>query len=117
MKFAMMAALTFGLCCTPAFAQTQAPDNGSMQAQDQDSAKAGKSWTGCISSKDGKFYLATKKHPEGVQIMSSDDLSKHVGHTVTVMGSMQKSTDASTPPMLNVTSMKMVSESCAMTKQ
>jgi hypothetical protein len=115
MKLAMLGALTLGLCCTPAFAQTtQAPDNGAMQSQD--SAKAARSWTGCISSKDGKFYLATKKHPEGVQIMSDDDLSKHVGHTVTVMGTMQKSSDASMPAMLTVTSMKMVSESCAMPK-
>src|SRR5579862_6129573 len=114
MKFALLAALTFGLCCTPAFAQTPSQDNGSMQSQG--SAKAAKSWTGCIAKKDGKYWLQTKKHPDGVELMSNDDLSAHVGHTVTVMGTMQKS-DASMPAMLNVTSMKMVSESCAMTKQ
>jgi hypothetical protein len=116
MKFAMLAALTLGLCCTPAFAQT--PDN-STPTQDNGAMKSGKGRevTGCISQKDGKFWLMTKKHPDGIQLMSSDDLSKHVGHTVTVMGTMQKSSDASMPPMLNVSSMKMVSESCAMSKQ
>jgi hypothetical protein len=33
--------------------------------------------------------LKKKKHPDGVELMSSDDLKPHVGHKVSVTGIMQ----------------------------
>ena len=33
--------------------------------------------------------LKNKKHPDGVELMSSDDLKPHVGHKVSVTGMMQ----------------------------
>ena len=47
--------------------------------------------TGCIGEKDGKYMLMDKKHPDGVELMSSEDLKPHVGHKVTVTGMMQNS--------------------------
>jgi hypothetical protein len=79
--------------------------------------------TGCIAEKNGKYMLKNKKHPEGVELMSSDDLKPHVGHKVSVTGMMQGDSAMSGDKMSNdsmamsgfkVTSMKMVSEQCTM---
>ncbi len=48
------------------------------------------SMTGCISEKDGKFMMMNASHPDGVQLMSSEDLKAHVGHKVRVKGTMEK---------------------------
>ena len=77
--------------------------------------------------------LKNKKHPDGVELMSSDDLKPHVGHKVSVTGMMQGDTAMSDDKMskdsmskdrmskdsmamsgFKVTNMKMVSEQCTM---
>jgi hypothetical protein len=99
--------------------------------------------TGCVAEKDGKYILKDKKHPDGVELMSSDDLKPHVGHKVSVTGMMQGDSAMAGDKMsknnmskdsmakdnmakdnmakdnmamsgFKVTSMKMVSEKCAM---
>jgi hypothetical protein len=103
------------------------------------------SMTGCISEKDGKYMLMNKKHPDGVQLMGSEDMGQHVGHKVKVTGTMEKmdamgdskSGDAMKPDdkkmdsgdkmkgdsmghesmgMMKVNSMKMESSKCDMSK-
>jgi hypothetical protein len=109
-------------CSTYAVAQSGMSSDSSMQ---NGSGKK-MSMTGCVSEKDGRYLLMTKKHPDGIQMMSSEDMKPHVGHEITVMGTMQKM-DASGGSMgssdsgmskgmmqMNVTSMKMVSETCSM---
>jgi hypothetical protein len=73
--------------------------------------------------KDGKYMLKNKKHPDGVELMSSDDLKPHVGHKINVTGMMQGDSAMSGDSMskdnmamagFKVTSMKMVSEQCTM---
>lgn len=75
--------------------------------------------------------LKNKKHPDGVELMSSDDLKPHVGHKVSVTGMMQgdsamsddkMSTDSMSKDRMSkdsmaasgfkVTSMNMASEQC-----
>jgi hypothetical protein len=107
-------------CSMSAFAQSGMSSDSSMQ---NGSAKK-MSMTGCVAEKDGKYMLMTKKHPDGIQLMSSEDLKPHVGHEIMVMGTMQKmdssggsmSNDSMSKGMMqmNVTSMKMVSETCSM---
>jgi hypothetical protein len=107
-------------CSMSAFAQSGMSSDSSMQ---NGSAKK-MSMTGCVAEKDGKYMLMTKKHPDGIQLMSSENLKPHVGHEIMVMGTMQKmdssggsmSNDSMSKGMMqmNVTSMKMVSETCSM---
>jgi hypothetical protein len=124
--------LMFVLACSmTAFAQSGMSSDSTMQ---NGSGKA-MSMTGCVAEKDGKYMLQTKKHRDGVMLMSSEDMKPHVGHTVTVMGSMQHMDAGSGGAMasggamssgssdtgmskgmmqMNVTSMKMVSDTCSM---
>ena len=86
-QIALLACLTLTFCM-PAFAQTSGTDNSQTSMSQSDSMNSGKmmgkkmSATGCISQKDGKFMLMNKKHPDGVELMSSEDLQPHVGHKV-----------------------------------
>ena len=76
--------------------------------------------------------LKNKKHPDGVELMSSDDLKPDVGHKVSVTGMMQgdsamsddkmskdsmskdrMSKDSMATSGFKVTSMNMASEQCA----
>jgi hypothetical protein len=118
-------------CSFSAMAQTGMSSDSSMKQSDQ----MGKNMTmtGCVSEKDGKYLLTNKKHPDGVQLMSSEDLKPHVGHKISVTGTMEKSGNAmkSDDKMSNstsdtmsnkamsmsefkVSSMKMISTSCGM---
>lgn len=67
--------------------------------------------------------MMNKEHPEGVQLMSSDDMKPHVGHEMQVTGMMEKMSGASADSMksddtmksgmkMKVTKMKMMSEKC-----
>lgn len=127
-----MLMLMFVLACSmSAVAQSGMSSDSSMQ----NGSGKNMSMTGCIAEKDGKYMLQTKKHPDGVQLTSSEDLKPHVGHEVTVMGTMQHMDAGSGGSMasggamssgssdtgmskgmmqMNVTSMKMVSETCSM---
>jgi hypothetical protein len=51
--------------------------------------------------------MMNKANPKGVQLMTSDDLTAHVGHKVKVMGTMSDDKMS-----MNVTSMKMISTTC-----
>jgi hypothetical protein len=107
-------------CSLSAFAQSGMSSDSSVQ---NGSAKK-MSMTGCVAEKDGKYMLMTKKHPDGIQLMSSEDLKPHVGHEIMVTGTMQKmdssggsmSNDSMSKGMMqmNVATMKMVSETCSM---
>ncbi len=78
--------------------------------------------TGCIAEKDGMYVMTSKNHPEGVQLMASDDMKPHVGHTMKVSGMMMKTdnspaaaTTGSAPTSmhkLKVSKMDMVSDHC-----
>jgi hypothetical protein len=132
-------ALVFG---TLTFAQTtpgtQAPDtNPSTQpqtspSQSSDMSKMGdtkgeKKLKGCIKSSGGSYSLE-QKGGKDVALNSSQDLSAHVGHMVTVHGSYAggsssasgaaSSSGASSAggEMFNVTKVDMVSDSCSMDK-
>jgi hypothetical protein len=71
--------------------------------------------------------LKNKKHPDGVELMSSDDLKPHVGPEVSATGMMQggsamsddsmsqdrMSKDSMAASGFKVTAMTMASEQCA----
>jgi hypothetical protein len=112
MKFITLLAALVLACCTAAIASPQ--DNGSASdstTKQSDSMKSGKSmtWVGCIAEKDGKYVLQNAKHPDGVELDTTEDLKPHVGHKVKIMGSMETSDNMK---MVKVTSMKMVSDTC-----
>ena len=75
-------------CSMSAMAQSGMSSDSSMK-HDNMSGKS-MSMTGCIGEKDGKYMMMDKKHPDGVQLMSSEDLKPHVGHKVKVTGTMEK---------------------------
>jgi hypothetical protein len=64
--------------------------------------------------------MTNQEHPDGVQLMSSEDLKPHVGHKVKVTGMMEGMSGDSMKPddkmpmmgMMKVSSMKMVSAHC-----
>src|SRR5277367_3837191 len=80
--------LTF---CIPAVAQSSG--NSQMKADNMKSGKA-MSMTGCISEKDGHYMMTNKEHPDGVMLMSSNDLKSEVGHKLKVNGMMENSSMA-----------------------
>ena len=98
------------MCSIPAFPQT------STSSQKSDTMKTGKmmSMTGCISEKDGKYMMMNKEHPDGVMLMSSDDMKPHVGHKVKVSGMMENGKDNMMD--MKMSSMKMMSATCDPTK-
>jgi hypothetical protein len=123
--------LMFVLACpVTMMAQTGMSSDSSMK----NSGQMGKTttMTGCVSEKDGSYLLTNKNHPHGIQLTSSENLKEHVGHKVSVTGTMEKSKDAmkSNDKMSNstmshdsmsmgmaafkVNSLKMVSTSCGM---
>jgi hypothetical protein len=132
MKIRMCCMTVLMLACSVSlFAQTPMSGDSSMKKSDA----MGKQVTisGCIAENDGKYMLKNKKHPDGVELMSSDDLKPHVGHKVSVTGMMQgdsamsgdqmskdsmskdsTSKDSMAKSGFKVTSMKMVSEQCTM---
>lgn len=75
------------LVCSFSIAAQAGMSSDSMKKSDSMGKKM--TMTGCVSEKDGKYMLMDKKHPEGVELMSSEDLKPHVGHKVTVNGMMQ----------------------------
>ncbi|HEY1800828.1 MAG TPA: hypothetical protein VGG46_07830 [Terriglobales bacterium] len=128
MKTITHAMLMFVLACSvAAMAQTGMSSDSSMKKSDQ----MGKSttMTGCLVQKDGKYLLTNEKHPDGVQLMGSENLKPHVGHKISVTGMMGKSGNAMKSddkmssntmsmgmPGFHVNSMKMISDKCSMGK-
>ena len=123
-KMQWMAMLVLA-CSVSMVAQTGMSSDSSMKKSDSMGKQM--TMTGCVSAKDGKYMLSNKKHPDGVELMTSDDLKAHVGHKVSVTGMMQgdnamgemKSDDQMSKDHMamsgfKVTSMKMVSDKCDM---
>ncbi len=91
MKKTMNAMLMLVLACTmSAFAQTDMSSDSSMKKSDHKMMGKKMSMKGCIMEKDGKYMMMNKEHPDGVGLMSSEDLKPHVGHKVAVKGMMEK---------------------------
>jgi hypothetical protein len=113
-------------CSVSLFAQTGMSSDSSMKKSN--SAGNQMTMTGCVAEKDDKYMLKDKKHPDGVELMSSDDLKPHIGHKVRVTGMMQgdnamagdnmskdsMSKDSMAMSGFKIISMKMVSEKCTM---
>ncbi len=125
--------MTMLACSLPALAQSNMSSDSSMKS-DKMMGKT-KTVTGCISEKDGKYMITDKAHPNGVELMSSNDLKPHVGHKVKVTGTMEKMDAMSGDSMskdsmskdngmkheemgmaMKVSDMKMISDQCDMSK-
>jgi hypothetical protein len=109
-------------CSVSVLAQTGMSSDSSMNK----SMSKKMTMTGCVSEKGGKYMLTDKKHPDGLELMSSQDLKVHVGHKISVTGMMESAMagdsmakdsmakDSMATSGFRVTSMKMVSDHCAM---
>ncbi|MBA3916371.1 MAG: hypothetical protein H0X25_21505 [Acidobacteriales bacterium] len=132
MKLMLMVVLA---CSLSAVAQTDMSSDSSMKKDHMSGKKM--SMTGCVAEKDGKYMMMNKDHPQGVQLMSSEDMKSHVGHKVKVNGMMEKMGPTSADSMktdekmpkddkmkhgdmgmmgMKVSNMKMMSEQCDMSK-
>ena len=106
MKKTMNTMLMLVLACTmSAFAQTGMSSDSSKKSGDKMMGKK-MSMKGCIMEKDGKYMMMNKEHPDGVGLMSSEDLKPHVGHKVAVKGMMEKMDDMSAGSMNSDDKMK-----------
>ncbi len=110
-------------------AQTDMPHDSSMK-KDHVHDKKLMSMTGCITEKDGKYMMTNLEHPDGVRLVSSEELKPHLGHQVKVTGIMEGMSEDSTKPAdktasndnmkhdtmammgMKVSSMKMLSAHC-----
>ena len=122
-------------CSVSVMAQTDMSSDSSMKKNRMSGKKM--SMTGCMAEKDGKFMMMNKEHPDGVQLMSSEDLKPHAGHKVKVTGMMEKMDAMSGDSMksddkmpkdeqmkhqdmgmmeMKVSSIKMISDQCDMSK-
>ena len=131
-KFMLMLVLA---CSMSVMAQTDMSSDSSMKKNQMSGKKM--SMRGCIAEKDGKYMMMNKEHPDGVQVMSSEDLKPHAGHEVKVTGVMEKMDAMSGDSMksddkmpkdekmkhqdmgmmeMKVSSMKMISDQCDMSK-
>ena len=107
-------------CSVTVVAQTSMSSDSSMKKSDSMGKQM--TMTGCVSEKDGKYMLTDKKHPNGVELTSSEDLKPHVGHKISVTGMMEggamsgdsMSNDNMAMAGFKVNSMKMVSDHCSM---
>ena len=111
-------------CSVSVLAQTGMSSDSSMNKSGSMGKKM--TMTGCVSEKDGKYMLTDKNHPDGMELMSSQDLKPHVGHKISVTGMMESpmsgdgmakdssAKDTMATSGFKVTSMKMVSDHCAM---
>jgi len=107
-------------CSVTVVAQTSMSSDSSMKKSDSMGKQM--TMTGCVSEKDGKYMLTDKKHPNGVELTSSEDLKPHVGHKISVTGMMEgeamsgdsMSKDNMAMAGFKVNSMKMVSDHCSM---
>ena len=70
-------------CCLGVSAQSFT--SGDSMKHDKMAGKK-TSISGCISEKDGKYLLSNDKHPDGVELSTSEDLKPHVGQKVRVTG-------------------------------
>ena len=57
--------------------------------------------TGCVQKEGSGYALVDKKHPNGVQLLTSEDLSAHVGHKVEVKGMWEAGSMSSSSSSMN----------------
>jgi hypothetical protein len=87
-------------------------NNSSMNKNDNGEHKL----KGCVQSQRGQYMLETKK--DKMVALTGQDVSAHVGHEVQVKGTWtsgsmsQSSTGSSGEKTLNVTDVKMISDTC-----
>lgn len=81
---------------SPSTAPSSAPDMGTRSASGKQTtgteakeAKGEKKLKGCIESQGGQYVLKEKSGKE-IPLTGSADFASHVGHTVTVHGTMEK---------------------------
>ena len=102
------------------------PDNSSSSAQtdqgmsnqNHNSSSGEKKIKGCVQSQGGQYALETKKGK--TVALTGQDVSAHVGHEVEVKGTWEKGMSAassgnagSSDKTLNVTDVKMISDTCS----
>lgn len=144
MKRTTLLAMLFACCLGVATQARSSQPQDDMKKDSMKSDKMAKKTTlvGCISEKDGKYLLTNSAHPSGIEITSSTDLKGHVGHKVKISGTMEKapmmSGDMKSDSMkagdkmagdkmamkhddmpmmvVNVATLKMVSDHCSMDK-
>jgi trimeric autotransporter adhesin len=70
---------------SPSSSQTGSMSTSASSDMKDHSGKKAK-MTGCVQKEGSGYALVDKKHPNGVQLLTSEDLSAHVGHKVEVKG-------------------------------
>jgi hypothetical protein len=117
----------------PQTTPSPSPDMPSAGSQNQAPPKVEngeKKLKGCIASEGGKYILQSK-HGKEIVLTGSEDFASHVGHTVTVRGTLTNSADstgaassatatstgtssdtASAGEQLKVSKIEMVSDTC-----
>lgn len=68
-------------------AQSETPQNEPAAAEPQQQTQQ-QSITGCLQKGTGDSYILTTQDGQQVLVTGSPDLSKHVGHTVRLIGTM-----------------------------
>lgn len=98
-------------------AQPQTSPSQSPDMTNSDQGKGEKKLKGCIQSEGGQFMLQDK-HGKSTVLTGSQELSSHVGHTVTVHGTYAGggasgvSSGTSAKDEFTVSKIDMVSDSC-----
>jgi len=78
----------------------EAPVSKDAAKTDKNDSNKKANLTGCVQSQGSGYALVDKKHPNGVQLLTSEDLSAHVGHKVQVKGTWEAASNtanAATP--------------------
>lgn len=130
MKSAMRFLLMFVLAC-PAMVVAQTGMSSDSSMKKSDAMNKMTTITGCVAEKDGHYTITDKNHPGGIMLMGSENMKPHVGHKISVTGSMEHMSNMSHSAMsadsksnmskdnmgmmgLKMSSMKMVSTHCEM---
>ncbi len=114
MRKPILSSLVMLSFCLSAVAQTASASSDTKKSSHTKSAKT-VSLTGCLSEHDGGYMLTNKAHPDGVMLTSTEDLKAHIGHKVSVSGTMSKHTggDEKSKMMdMQVKTFKHISEKC-----
>lgn len=84
------------LACGMALAQSNMSSSTTQTSDHNDQMTNGKAKTmeGCVQERDGNYFLTTKKHKQGIELMGSDDVKNDVGHKVSVTGTMAMNDNA-----------------------
>ena len=119
-RFALCFAVLFALSMMAAAQDTstqtsdQAPKGGHAAVKGPQKSpgavegdQAVRALTGCVEKSGDNYMLQNAKYKDGVAVHGNDDLSGHVGHTVTLSG-----TWATPGKDFNETKLKMVSDTC-----